>query len=354
MRRSLPAVALLLLVALAPVLAGRPAPLRAATPGAYIALGDSIAFGIGSSLPRERAYPVLVRGWLQQQLGGVVPFTNLAVAGETADSFMTAGQLDRLREQVARNQDAGTPLLAVTLTLGGNELLGVQSAGVPERQTALDAFSARFPEALGAIRAVIGDSPLIVTTYYDPTGGDLSIQYTDSWWIAQFNAVIIAAAGAAGATVADLASLNEQAATLTRYPLDVHPTNAGHEAIARIVWAAMGVDVAPPTVEVLSAAGATRRTPTLRLRVTDPTGLRALRVRAANGTASQPVPTGGDQYVVLLDFTAIDGNAAIATIEAIDQAGNTAQQVVEMTLPARISPNTAPNATPGATPDATP
>jgi lysophospholipase L1-like esterase len=315
----------------------------AASPGAYIALGDSVAAGIGSSLPRTRSYPALVQGWLSAQLGGTVVYANLAVPGETTATFLSGGQFERFKQEVARDQQAGVPVLAISVTLGGNELLDVSGQGLSDRQAALDDFAQRYPDALGQIRAQAPEARLVVTTYYDPTAGDATVQYSDAWWIAQFNAVITNAAQAHGALVADAnAGFQRMTDVYTRYPLDVHPTNAGHLALARLVWGALGFDRDPPQITAAPPVGEPRRTPTLRFSVTDPAGLQEVHVSvdADGASASPPVMVGGaqDHYATLLDFTAIDAGAVTVTIEAVDQAGNVGQQALSLTVPAGVAP----------------
>ena len=148
------------------LLAGAVAPTHragATSPGVYIALGDSVAAGIGSSLPRTRSYPALVHGWLAAQLGGNVQFANLAVPGETTATFISGGQLEHFKQEVARDRQAGLPVLAVSVTLGGNELLDVSGQLLSDRQAALDDFRQRFPDALRQIRAQAPDARLVVT-----------------------------------------------------------------------------------------------------------------------------------------------------------------------------------------------
>lgn len=341
-RRGPRATALLLV--LATLAMGASATTRqagAASPGAYFALGDSIAAGVGTSLPRTRSYPALVRGWLEAQTAATVPFANLAVPGETTDSFLTGGQFERFTQDVARERQAGRAVMAVSVTLGGNELLDVQQAATNDRQAALDAFAQSFPRALQLVREQVPDARLVVTTYYDPTEGDGTLQFSDAWWITQFNAVIVSAAQAQSAAVADVnAGFRYKIASFTRYPLDVHPTNDGSLDIARLVWGALRIDSAPPEITVTSPGSATRRTPTLRFIAADPAGLQAVTVTAEGGAASTPTSDGADEdeYVALLDFTAIDGTTATVTIEAIDQAGNVAKQVVQMTVPDNFTP----------------
>jgi lysophospholipase L1-like esterase len=342
-RRAARGLAALLTLSLLAGAVAAPQRAGAASTGAYIARGDSVAAGIGSSLPRTRSYPALVHGWLVAQLGGNVLFANLAVPGETTATFISGGQFERFTQEVACDRQAGLPVLAVTVTLGGNELLDVNGQGLSDRQAALDDFRQRFPDALGQIRAQAPDARLVVTTYYDPTAGDASVQFSDAWWIAQFNAVIADAAQAQGASVADAnAGFQHMTDTYTRYPLDVHPTNAGHLALARLVWGALRFDREPPRIAVTPQAGNPRRTPTLRFSVSDPAGLQNVQVTVdtPGAGAAPPVTVDGEQdhYATLLDFTAIDAGSVTVTIEAIDQAGNVGQQVVTLTVPAGIAP----------------
>ena len=75
-------------------------------------------------------------------------------------------------------------------------------------------------------------------------------------------------------------------------------------------------------------------------RVTDAASSADLRVSVDGGigSASPAVHVGEDQYATLLDFTAMDAGPATVTIEAIDQAGNVAQQIVTLSVPTGIDP----------------
>ncbi len=144
--------------------------------GVYIALGDSIAYGIGSSLPERRSYPVIVRDLLTASTGGSVSLVNLGVPGETAASFMTGGQLDAFIHEREVFDQAGIGVDVVSLTLGGNEMLAQRSGSSVERESALTEFQANLNEAVGRVRAAIGDeTTLVLTTYYDLSEGDASL-----------------------------------------------------------------------------------------------------------------------------------------------------------------------------------
>jgi acyl-CoA thioesterase I len=305
----------------------------AQSPGVYIALGDSIAAGIGSSLPRERGYPALVHDLATRQSGGFVPFESLAVPGETAATFIAGGQLDRFRASVARAREGGLPLYAVSVSLGGNELLALDSSGIPDREAGLDQFRARYAEALNAIRAAIGpDTPLVVTTYYDLTEGDATLANTDAWWIEQFNTVIRETATTTSASVADVhGSFAGRIAELTLFPVDVHPSNAGHRVIADLVWQALGTDTTAPEIDAPDRIETSRDTPTLRFNATDSTSVRTLTLEATDVQWTQPLPVETGEYVALLDLSNLDGDTATVTIVASDPAGNVARRDVIIT-----------------------
>ncbi|MDQ3548272.1 MAG: SGNH/GDSL hydrolase family protein [Chloroflexota bacterium] len=307
-----------------------PAPSSAATPGVYIALGDSIAAGVGASLPRTRGNTAIVVGWLERLSGETVPYENLAIPGETATTFIDGGQLQRFRETVAQSRAAGVPLAAVSVTLGGNELLRLQTTGLSDRQTGLDDFTSQYAAALSAIRAEIGpDTPLVVTTYYDLTEGDATIQFSDAWWVEQFNAVIRRGAAEHEAGVADIATLFEgRIGDYTYDPFDVHPSNAGHLAIAQSIWTALQLDDQPPSVSVSANTEGIRSTPTVQFSVDDNVKVRSVAVRSDDLTIRGPFETGENRYALLLDLTSTDHDEVALTIEISDDAGNVTREVV--------------------------
>ncbi|HEX5165480.1 MAG TPA: SGNH/GDSL hydrolase family protein [Thermomicrobiales bacterium] len=329
-RPTLPLIVTIVLVL--PLLIGLLSPLSSAaqTPGAYIVLGDSIAAGIGSSLPRSRGNAAIVTGWLEQLSGSDVPLDNLAVPGETATSFIDGGQLQRFRDSVARTKASGVPIAAVSVSLGGNELLGLDSTGLSNRQSGLDVFRARYGEALGAIRDEIGpDTPLVVTTVYDLTGGDPTIQYSDSWWIEQFNSVIRQAAESEQALVADVAGqFSGRISELTHYPFDVHPSNAGHRVIAQTIWTELAFDTTPPAVTTPASVTVTRPTPTIHFSVADNVAVASVRVTGDDGSFAGPFQTADNEYVILLDFGSSNVEKVALTLEISDDGGNLTRQVI--------------------------
>ena len=310
-----------------------PALTGAAPQPVYIALGDSIAAGLVTSLPRERGYPALV-----DELMPGTRLVNLAVPGETTERFMNR-QLQRFQQEIGQLKASGAGLRAVPITLGGNDVLALQGQSAAERQAGLDRFKSSYPQALAAIRDALGDlkPAVVVTTYYDLSEGDPNQQGSDAWWLHQFNDVIRAAAQAQGMKVADLEpAFRGQIGQWTWYPNDIHPNNAGHAAIARLVWTALGFDTQAPSIAVQSPVAGTleRRTPTVRVAASDNVGVTDVSLwvdgKEIEGLLYVPAQ---QAYIGVWDARDYPRARATLTIKAHDLAGNEATADISVALP---------------------
>lgn len=306
----------------------------AASGGTYIALGDSIAVGTGSSLPRTRGYVPLVHDLISRHARSEITLHNLSRNGETVDSFRENGQLTQLQDLITQLTSSNAPIIAITLSLGGNEMLKAQGADSSARQTQLDEFSASYPTLLTEIRNLVGpDTPIVVTTYYDLTNGDPNEVQSDAWWVQQFNAVIQQSASDAHATVADVSGVFAgHISDYTLWPIDVHPNNAGHQAIADEVWRVLGIDTVAPTIDLTATTEATRSTPTIRFSASDDTGIADFALTAESATIYGPYSSSEDEYVVLV-ILASGAKQAQVTVEARDAAGNTTTASTTVQLP---------------------
>lgn len=331
---SFPLVTCVLALMLTVAGTARQAPVAAQSHGAYIALGDSIAFGTGSSLPVRRGYPALLKPLLETHLSESIAVYNLAVPGETAATFNTEGQLERFITTVESLQQQAMPIELVTVTLGGNEMLAQRSGDDIERRRALDTFREQFQQALGQIRFTLGDDPdIVVTTYYDLSEGDQSVESSDAWWIEQFNQVIRETAERQNAVIAELGdAFRGQIEALTLAPYDVHPQNQGYQAIARRIWAALAWDTQAPEIRMLSSTTASRPTPTLQFEVFDAVDVATITVEVDDGEPQKPVDIGMGKYVLLLDFRDATVQEHTIVIEASDSAGNTTRLVEDLIL----------------------
>jgi hypothetical protein len=230
-------------------------------------------------------------------------------------------------------------LRVVTLTLGGNDVLALRGKSNAERQTGLDQFKTAYPKALQAIHDALGDlKPAIaVTTYYDLSEGDPSQQSSDAWWLRQFNDVIRSAAQAQGMAVADLEpDFRGHISQWTWYPDDVHPNNAGHAEIARLVWTALGLDKQPPSIALQAPTGGalSRLTPTVRAVVTDNVGVTSVTLWVGGRPVGSLMYVPSQQaYIGVWDARSYGQSQATLTVKASDLAGNQASANVAVTLP---------------------
>lgn len=174
-----------------------PSPTRRATPaapspttsapGTYLALGDSLAVGVGATAPDRRGYVALLfeRTSAPGGVGGVAAnrLLNIAVGGETSRSLIDGGQLAAAARLIG---EADPPVSLVTLDIGGNDLLRLlgtepcTSAPASAECAALvnatlggfeENATRIFGELRRALDAVGSSAPLAVMTYFNPFSG---------------------------------------------------------------------------------------------------------------------------------------------------------------------------------------
>lgn len=270
MRRTL--AALLGLCLITPGLAA-PAAVKE-EPKLYLALGDSLAYGLRATVPDEVGYvPHLYHSL--RGLAKVDGYVNLGVPGETSASLIAGGQL---AAALATINDPGTDVEVVTLDVGGNDLTpliweGGACYGVPADAPAciggvaiaLSTYAQNYGSILMQLRAALdedpGDETLMVMTYYnfvsglgapyDQLGAPVTLGLlgldgapTSCAYLQTapelfgLNDLITCVGQAFGATAVDVYPAFEgRADTLTHmldpdYPGDFHPTNAGYAVIA--------------------------------------------------------------------------------------------------------------------------
>ena len=199
-------------------------------PLTYVSLGDSLAVGVGSSDPRERGYAPIYQGILEEETGRDVRLVGLGVSGETSESFLNGPD-----PQLARAEDTlgEAPGAVVTLSLGGNDLLRAANGTYAEREAALARYAGNLDRILKSLRNSSTPEPRItILALYNPAPGS----FTDEW-SGKLNGTIREVAARNGAAVAagDEAFRGHEAeyARHARYPWDIHPTDEGHQALAR-------------------------------------------------------------------------------------------------------------------------
>ena len=217
-------VALLALLAAGP--AGSEVPWTFSNNTRYLALGDSLAAGYGA-IPTTQGYAYLLyqKGTYDKTPNTI--FANAAVPG--------AKSSDVLAFQVPQAINLFQPHV-VTLSVGGNDVLAILATGSDPQQI-LQQFAINLGNILCGLRQALPQSRLYVHNLYDIpeiTGavpGGLQAVLTA-------NLIIADVAMTCGASVADVYSAFSGRTGLLLVERngasesEVHPTNAGHRAIA--------------------------------------------------------------------------------------------------------------------------
>jgi lysophospholipase L1-like esterase len=236
-----------------------PASAAAVHPPVYLALGDSIAYGVGAEPPTNGYVPVL-HGLLTamrpcgagQAVGCGLDLQNLAVSGATTDTLIS-DQLGGAASLAADRNGNPSPVddvTLITLDIGGNDLVGpvisacsvISPSCVATIQSQLQHVNTNLAGILSALRSAAGPGTVIaVMTYYNSfqacTRSALSplaelVLEGGGPIPAGLNTIIRNQAAAYHAVVAETKPL------ITRDDLVggsdcLHPNNAGHTKIAR-------------------------------------------------------------------------------------------------------------------------
>ena len=306
----------------------------------YLALGDSLGVGLLSSMPDTRGYVPLLHDLLERSAGHTIQLRNLSVSGETARTFITGGQLVAAQGALAEARQAGWRVSPITIDLGGNDLRALQGANDAAREAGLTQYRADMAQIFDALVAATTTDgarqvDIFTMTIYNPAGGDPQIARSDAWWVARFNAALGEEAAKRGIAVAPVAArFAGQERTLTWMPLDFHPTNEGHRAIAETLWTTTGYDTTAPDMQVVApTAGALPRlVPTIKVRASDAIGV----ARVTMTLDDQPLPDPVYARDLGLWIGYWDARAATTgehrlTVAVNDLAGNSARRTVLLT-----------------------
>ena len=235
---------------------------------AYIALGDSLAAGVGVPAPAELGYvPLYLQSLRAGSPDAEFELRNVAVSGETSHSLVSGGQLAAAEAAIA---DPDTDVQVISIEIGGNDLLALLREPACVRSPtgtacqsliadALAAFARNFPDILSHVNSALTADPgaesLLVMTYYNPFSGTGSpfevpvdlvllgsdraidcLELEDPIDVG-LNDLIACAAADAGATVVDAyPTFAGRAAELTNIGQgDVHPNTLGHREMAGLL-----------------------------------------------------------------------------------------------------------------------
>ena len=217
-----------------------------------VALGDSIAAGIGAGHVTEGCMPLLA-GHLRRERPSL-ELVHLAVPSESSASMVApGGQLDRAEQVVAAAVGAGRAVGPITLSIGGNDIMEAALIGDEEALHQLE-------ENLGVILRRLDlalrpggqsiDAACVVQTVYNPFEAlppdDANLMAPHRASRSGFNAAIRRVAQNMGVRVCDIASLfRGRSLELTWVRTgDIHPTGEGHALIAAEYLRAAGWDPA--------------------------------------------------------------------------------------------------------------
>ncbi len=264
--RLLPPLAAFLFLGLAAAAAPSLA-VRAQTSPVYLALGDSLAYGIGATDPAAQGYVPLTAAGLRQTgryRSAGLDVVNLSAPGaRSADVVAAGGQLERARQVIEERRASGGPgVEVISLDIGGNDLLALAGRDSPciadaasdacrqELGQMLGNLQKDLRRALSELRQAAPRAAVYVLDLYNPYSGtgdpreviaDIGVQ--------QVNGVI-------AAVLAD-PQLNIRPARV--YELfqghgrqwiaadGIHPNDSGHAVIAEVLLAVIeGRPVAIP------------------------------------------------------------------------------------------------------------
>ena len=227
---------------------------------AYIALGDSLAAGIGATNPATDGYVGLTATALRQgdysERG--LALVNLAVPGaKSGDLLAPGGQLDQALAEIGRRQEGGgdDDVELISIDIGGNDLLALAAPGSPCLQNpagrvCLEALSEmlgrlqfNLSQVLGGLHEAAPDARIYVLDLYNPYSGtgDVLEPLADAA-VQQLNGVVRATVAGLGREQVNLASVDDlfQGRGKQWVAADhIHPNDNGHLVISEVLLGAI-------------------------------------------------------------------------------------------------------------------
>lgn len=237
-------------------------PTAAAAPGpAYLALGDSLAFGVGATNPSTHGYV----GLTYEALRTAEPYresglelVNLSQPGATSHDLLQAGgQLEQALKEIERRAVdfvRGNEVEIISMDIGGNDLLVLAQSDSPcLAAPAGEACMQRLGEvlrglqdnlrtALERLREAAPEAHIFLIDFYNPySGTGTAIEAIADVGVQQLNGVIRAVASDPELRVG-LASVFQLFQGRARQWIaadGIHPNDIGHAVIAEVLMAAI-------------------------------------------------------------------------------------------------------------------
>jgi lysophospholipase L1-like esterase len=323
----------------------------------YLALGDSVAYGVGAPTPYEMGYAGLFYSkYLQRVQPHLNNYKNFGIPGETSHSFLenanpqALSQYQRALNEIDAAKAAHRRISPITLTIGGNDMLDARNTSQENKNAALAKYTANLQQILAGLQAhTEGHSDIIVTTYFNPFGNPSGAD-DDANWVQRFNEVIKQTAQQQAVATADFYTPilgDERNLTWSSYG-DVHPNRLGYTKLALALWQATKYDTVAPTLNMIysslpktgSVMSGQRFSFKLEIQdnwdVTDLTTLGAGSITNATviidsgdsqDLAAVPArfvsgPPASQQFTFILNTTSLNTGTHILHFRASDAAGN--------------------------------
>jgi lysophospholipase L1-like esterase len=268
MIRVLPPLAAFLFFALAPFAAPRPA-LSADAP-AYMAIGDSLAFGVGAQNPAAEGYVALTATELESHelfAEAGLEMINLSEPGATSGDLLEPdGQLDQALAEIAARQEpqeTNDAVEIISIDVGGNDLLSLVETGLPcfedpgggPCRTAVNAMlsdlQGNLTLLLTELRQAAPAADIYVIDLYNPySGTGEPLEVVASLGVQMVNGVIasVAANPEFGARFVSVYDLFQGRGQQWVAPDGIHPNNDGHRVLSAALTAAIfGRDIVLPS-----------------------------------------------------------------------------------------------------------
>lgn len=230
----------------------------------YLALGDSLATGVGSSrcpigcaAKGGGGYVADFAAGLRAATGHAPTVTDLAVNGETTDSFIgdyfiNPASRSQLAKAVAEIRAHAADISPVTLDIGGNDALNHRGPdhSLAEKTAVLAQADTNtrviVATLLDALRSAGSTANLVLVGYYNPYGTD----DPDLWALGQLNQNLRDTGAFYSLRVAEpYASFADNESSLTwircQCPLDIHPNDSGYTRMAAVLTAVTNGDGQP-------------------------------------------------------------------------------------------------------------
>jgi lysophospholipase L1-like esterase len=254
-----------------------PYTVRAQEPPEYIALGDSLAFGVGADSPSTQGYVALTADALraERNSGTGLDLKNVSVPGATSADILRQG--DQVDQAIAEIGARGGAEI-ISIDIGANDLLALAGNSSPcldkpSGQACQDALGdtlatlqTNLTTTLHRLRAAAPQAKIYALDLYNPySGSGDSRELIADVGVQQINGVITASARdpEVDVTLVSIHDVFEGRAKQWIASDGIHPNNDGYRVLAEGLTAAieerpavLPSDLAPPSTTLAPGARA--------------------------------------------------------------------------------------------------